>query len=88
MVSASHDNNESVRDKDDGEAETFYSGPPVFQQLLFKFLDTEAPYFTSPAHSTSKKIKNEVANLILLFHELISPEVFSLDSYMCFLRCQ
>ena len=67
----SHDNHDG--DKEDEEA--FYSGPPVFQQLLFRFLDTEAPYFTAPQHLTSKKIKNEVANLILLFHELMSHEV-------------
>ena len=34
-------------------------------------------YFTTLPHQTSKKTKNEVANLILLFHELMSHEVFS-----------
>ena len=77
MNQDSGDNN----DKDDEE--TYYQGPPVFQQLLFKFLDTEAPYFTSPPHQTHKKIKNEVSNLILLFYELMSHEVFSHDAYLC-----
>ena len=75
----SHDSAEA--DKEDEE--NFYSGPPIFQQLLFKFLDNEAPYFTTPPHQTSKKTKNEVANLILLFHELMSHEVFSHDAYLC-----
>ena len=75
----SHDNNSGDKE----EEETFYSGPPIFQQLLFKFLDTEAPYFTTPPHQTSKKTKNELSNLILLFHELMSHEVFSHDAYLC-----
>ena len=56
----SQDNNNGDKE----EEETFYSGPPIFQQLLFKFLDTEAPYFTTPPHQTSKKTKNEVSNLM------------------------
>ena len=76
----SHDNSENG-DKD--EEENYYTGPPIFQHLLFKFLDTEAPYFTTPPQMTSKKIKNEVANLVLLFHELMSHEVFSHDAYLC-----
>lgn len=75
----SHDSAEA--DKEDEE--NFYSGPPIFQQLLFEFLDNEAPYFTTPPHQTSKKTRNEVANLILLFHELMSHEVFSHDAYLC-----
>ena len=47
---------------------------------LSKFLDNEAPYFTTLPHQTSKKTKNEVANLILLFHELMSHVVFSHDA--------
>ena len=39
----SHDSAEA--DKEDEE--NFYSGPPIFQQLLFEFLDNEAPYFTT-----------------------------------------
>jgi len=57
------------------EEDVYFTGPPVFQELLFKFLDTEAPYFISS--QPSKKVKNEVANLILLFHELMAHDVFS-----------
>ena len=59
----------------------FVSGPPVFQPLLFKFLDTEAPYHR--AAGPPKKARAEVANLILLFHELMAHDVFSHDSYLC-----
>ena len=57
------------------EEEVFYPGPPVFQQLLLRFLDTEAPHFTSALSLTDKKTKTEMANLVLLFHELMSHEV-------------
>ena len=53
----------------------------MFQDLLFKYLDTEAPTLTC-SNPDSKK-KQELANLILLFHELMSHEVFSHDAYMC-----
>ena len=62
---------------------SYYAGAPVFQQLLFRFLDTEAPYFTSPQHLCTKKVRSEVANLILLFHELMAHDVFSHDAYLC-----
>ena len=65
------------------EEEVYYPGPPVFQQLLLRFLDTEAPHFTSAQSQDNKKTKTEVANLVLLFHELMSHEVFSHDSYLC-----
>ena len=67
----------------EGEEESgyFVSGPPAFQGLLFKFLDTQAPYYKSP--NPSKRAKAEVANLILLFHELMAHDVFSHDAYLC-----
>ncbi len=58
--------------------------PPLFfQDLLFKFLDTDAPCLTTP-HPEPWRAQ-EMANLILLFHELMAHEVFSHDAYMCFL---
>ena len=36
------------------EEEVYYPGPPVFQQLLLKFLDTEAPHFTSALSLNNK----------------------------------
>ena len=60
---------------DKEEEEVFYPGPPVFQQLLLTFLVNEAPHFTSAASMNNKKTKTEMANLVLLFHELMSHEV-------------
>jgi hypothetical protein len=57
--------------------------PLLFQDLLFKFLDTDAPCLTTP-HPEPWRAQ-EMANLILLFHELMAHEVFSHDAYMCFL---
>ena len=72
---------DSGEEKEGEEEGYFVTGPPVFQGLLFKFLDTEAPYYKSP--SPSKRTKAEVANLILLFHELMAHDVFSHDAYLC-----
>ncbi len=57
--------------------------PLLFQDLLFKFLDTDAPCLTTPHPELWRA--QEMANLILLFHELMAHEVFSHDAYMCFL---
>ena len=73
---------ENSEEKEEEET-VYYPGPPVFQQLLLRFLDTEAPHFTSAQSQDNKKTKTEVANLVLLFHELMSHEVFSHDSYLC-----
>lgn len=79
-------------DDEDGKEEDFYGAAsgaagssltPVFQDLLFKFLDTDAPYFTTPNPEPWRR--QEMANLILLFHELMAHDVFSHDAYMCFL---
>jgi mediator of RNA polymerase II transcription subunit 12 len=70
---------EGDQEKEGGEL--YLAGPPLFQDLLFKYLDTEAPYQTSPSPSSSSK--HELANLVLLFHELLAHDVFSHDAYMC-----
>ena len=57
------------------EEEVFYPGPPVFQQLLLSFLNTETPHFTSALSLTNQKTKTEIAAPGLLFHELMSHEV-------------
>ena len=71
--------------EDKEEEEVYYSGTPVFQHLLLRFLDTEAPHFTSPMSQTGKKTKTEMANLVLLFHELMSHEVSIVVTTMTFL---
>ena len=51
--------------------------PPLFQKQLFHYLDNEAP-------SLDKKSSTpiEFSNLILLFHELITHDVFSHNHYL------
>ena len=53
-------------DDDEGkeEEEYYISSTPVFQEVLFKFLDTEAPTLTGPHQCT--KQKQEVTILILV----------------------
>ncbi|XP_008193999.1 mediator of RNA polymerase II transcription subunit 12 isoform X1 [Tribolium castaneum] len=55
-------------------------GPPMFQQLLMKFLDSDAPV---PAPDDCPQKKTAFSNLVHLFAELIRRDVFSHDAYMC-----
>lgn len=55
-------------------------GPPMFQSLLMKFLDNDAPV-PSPDDCSLKK--TAFSNLVHLFTELIRRDVFSHDAYMC-----
>ncbi|CAL4069283.1 unnamed protein product, partial [Meganyctiphanes norvegica] len=52
----------------------------VFQNLLLKFLDTQAPVYDENSLSIRSQ---EFGNLVLLFSELIRQDVFSHDAYMC-----
>lgn len=52
----------------------------MFQFLLMKFLDTDAPV---PAPDDCSQKKTAFTNLIHLFAELIRRDVFSHDAYMC-----
>ena len=70
MVAGAGDNTEEKE-----EEEVFYPGPPVFQQLLLSFLNTETPHFTSALSLTNQKTKTEIAAPGLLFHELMSHKV-------------
>ncbi|KAK9870736.1 hypothetical protein WA026_008304 [Henosepilachna vigintioctopunctata] len=56
------------------------AGPPMFQSLLMKFLDIDAPV-PSPDDCPAKK--TAFSNLVHLFSELIRRDVFSHDAYMC-----
>ncbi|KAE8584082.1 hypothetical protein XENTR_v10020816 [Xenopus tropicalis] len=56
------------------------SAPPVFQEVLLQFLDTQAPMLTDPANESERV---EFYNLVLLFCELIRHDVFSHNMYMC-----
>ncbi|KAM6443083.1 mediator of RNA polymerase II transcription subunit 12-like protein isoform 4-T4 [Liasis olivaceus] len=56
------------------------SSLPVFQNVLLRFLDTQAPSLSDP---NSEFEKTEFVNLVLLFGEFIRHDVFSHDAYMC-----
>ncbi|XP_069753552.1 mediator of RNA polymerase II transcription subunit 12-like protein isoform X2 [Narcine bancroftii] len=56
------------------------SSLPVFQNILLRFLDTQAPVLTDLNNENEKA---EFVNLVLLFCELIRHDVFSHDAYMC-----
>jgi len=71
----------SPEEEEEKEDDYYIGATPVFQELLFKFLDNEAPFLSSSNPTTKKK--HEVGNLVLLFHELMSHDVFSHDAYMC-----
>nr|XP_009674680.1 PREDICTED: mediator of RNA polymerase II transcription subunit 12-like protein [Struthio camelus australis] len=56
------------------------SSLPIFQNVLLRFLDTQAPSLSDP---NSDHEKTEFVNLVLLFSEFIRHDVFSHDAYMC-----
>ncbi|XP_030071522.1 mediator of RNA polymerase II transcription subunit 12-like protein [Microcaecilia unicolor] len=56
------------------------SNLPVFQNVLLRFLNSQAPSLTDPS---SEYEKTEFVNLVLLFSEFIRHDVFSHDAYMC-----
>nr|XP_032662116.1 mediator of RNA polymerase II transcription subunit 12-like protein isoform X1 [Chelonoidis abingdonii] len=56
------------------------SSLPVFQNVLLRFLDTQAPSLSDP---NSEYEKTEFVNVVLLFCEFIRHDVFSHDAYMC-----
>uniref|UniRef100_A0A8C2U767 Mediator complex subunit 12L n=1 Tax=Coturnix japonica TaxID=93934 RepID=A0A8C2U767_COTJA len=56
------------------------SSLPVFQNVLLRFLDTQAPSLSDPS---SDREKTEFVNLVLLFSEFTRHDVFSHDAYMC-----
>uniref|UniRef100_A0A803T5N5 Mediator complex subunit Med12 domain-containing protein n=1 Tax=Anolis carolinensis TaxID=28377 RepID=A0A803T5N5_ANOCA len=56
------------------------SSLPIFQNVLLRFLDTQAPSLSDP---NSEYEKMEFVNLVLLFCEFVRHDVFSHDAYMC-----
>ncbi|KAM8953143.1 mediator of RNA polymerase II transcription subunit 12-like protein [Pelodytes ibericus] len=53
---------------------------PIFQNVLLRFLDSQAPSLSDPNNSYEK---TEFVNLVLLFCEFIRHDIFSHDAYMC-----
>ncbi|XP_076661232.1 mediator complex subunit kohtalo [Halictus rubicundus] len=71
-----------TNDNDDKDSVCSNGNPPVlpiFQPLLMKFLDMDAPVLDN----TSAQSKVQFTNLVHLFSELIRHDVFSHDAYMC-----
>lgn len=64
---------------------------PIYQNVLFEFLDLYAPVyedkrlnlFPNSFNNSSLESKQMFNSLIILFSELIRQEVFSHDAYMC-----
>lgn len=54
---------------------------PVYQNIIFSFLDTQAPVLDERNPRNENRIA--FSNLVLLFSELIRCEVFSHDQFMC-----
>ncbi|XP_071052506.1 mediator of RNA polymerase II transcription subunit 12 isoform X3 [Onthophagus taurus] len=78
-ASSTTDQDASTTDDKDSNS-SVPGGPPMFQSLLMKFLDTEAPV---PAPDDCPQKKTAFTNLVHLFSELIRRDVFSHDAYMC-----
>ncbi|XP_034195865.1 mediator complex subunit kohtalo [Osmia lignaria lignaria] len=71
-----------TNDNDDKDSICSNGSPPVlpiFQPLLMKFLDMDAPVLDN----TTTQSKVQFTNLVHLFSELIRHDVFSHDAYMC-----
>ncbi|XP_060517503.1 mediator of RNA polymerase II transcription subunit 12 isoform X2 [Cylas formicarius] len=71
---------EATAGDDKDSSSSLPGGPPMFQSLLMKFLDVDAP-LPSPDDCAQKK--TAFSNLVHLFAELIRRDVFSHDAYMC-----
>ncbi|KAM4693939.1 mediator of RNA polymerase II transcription subunit 12-like protein isoform 2-T2 [Discoglossus pictus] len=56
------------------------SSLPIFQSVLLRFLDSQAPSLSDPNNDYEK---TEFVNLVLLFCEFIRHDIFSHDAYMC-----
>ncbi|CAB0013481.1 unnamed protein product [Nesidiocoris tenuis] len=73
---------DNTDDKDSVTSVT--TGLPVFQPLLMKFLDHDAPILeesNNAANNASNRIM--FTNLVHLFSELVRHDVFSHDAYVC-----
>ncbi|KAM5165397.1 mediator of RNA polymerase II transcription subunit 12-like protein [Mantella aurantiaca] len=56
------------------------SSLPIFQNVLLRFLDSQAPSLSDPNNEHEKV---EFVNLVLLFCEFVRHDIFSHDAYMC-----
>lgn len=74
---ASTDDKESI-----SSGTGLYNGPPIFQSLLLRYLDNDAPVLDEGPNASPGN-RQQFANLVHLFGELIRRDVFSHDAYMC-----
>ncbi|XP_045454352.1 mediator of RNA polymerase II transcription subunit 12-like [Melitaea cinxia] len=81
-----HHHDHHVLGSDDKESISsgtgLYNGPPIFQNLLLRFLDNDAPTLDESPNAPPGN-RQQFANLVHLFGELIRRDVFSHDAYMC-----
>ncbi|XP_014668472.1 PREDICTED: mediator of RNA polymerase II transcription subunit 12-like protein [Priapulus caudatus] len=70
----------SPEQEEEGYVAAAGGGGPVFQNLLLHFLDSQAPTLDERPCAENRE---QFANLVLLFCELIQHDVFSHDKYMC-----
>lgn len=80
-VLPSDSDNPNSDDKESiGSGNGFGGGVPIFQSILMKFLDNDAPVLDE---NGSPQNRAQFTNLVHLFCELIRHDVFSHDAYMC-----
>ncbi|XP_072935735.1 mediator of RNA polymerase II transcription subunit 12 isoform X2 [Epargyreus clarus] len=78
-----HHDHQGSDDKESISSSTgIYNGPPIFQNLLLRFLDNDAPVLDESPNAPPGN-RQQFANLVHLFGELIRRDVFSHDAYMC-----
>ncbi|CAH4017296.1 unnamed protein product [Pieris brassicae] len=78
-----HHEHQGSDDKESISSATgLYNGPPIFQNLLLRFLDNDAPVLDESSNAPPGN-RQQFANLVHLFGELIRRDVFSHDAYMC-----
>ncbi|KAJ0181317.1 hypothetical protein K1T71_003402 [Dendrolimus kikuchii] len=77
-----HHNNGSDDKESISSGTGLFSGPPVFQNLLLRFLDNDAPVLDESPNASPGN-RQQFADLVHLFGELIRRDVFSHDAYMC-----
>ncbi|XP_063430577.1 mediator of RNA polymerase II transcription subunit 12-like protein isoform X5 [Mytilus trossulus] len=81
LRSEKYGESDMLTDKDSVASDTLVPmETPVFQNILFQFLDERASCLDE---NPNEENKQGFANLIMLFCELIRHDVFSHDSYMC-----
>ncbi|XP_046669089.1 mediator of RNA polymerase II transcription subunit 12 isoform X4 [Homalodisca vitripennis] len=79
-VTSGAGNGESDTGDDKDSTNSVPTGLPVFQTLLMRFLDYDAPVLDE---NPSQANRTMFTNLVHLFAELIRHDVFSHDAYMC-----